>query len=78
VSAIIYAQLGMKVEAAAARGRFLQARPTFFDQWDREVAMRNYEPEDGANLAEGARKAGFPVPDTTAAETALQAGGPQR
>jgi adenylate cyclase len=78
VSAIIYAQLGMKSEAAEARDRFLQARPTFFDQWDREVAKRNYAPKDGALLAEGARKAGFPVPDTTAAETALQLSMPQR
>ena len=78
VSAIIYAQLGMKPEAAEARDRFLQVRPTFFDQWDREVAKRNYGPEDGALLAEGARKAGFPVPDTTAAETALRSAIPQR
>ncbi|MEE1658273.1 adenylate cyclase [Microvirga sp. CF3062] len=78
VSAIIYAQLGMKAEATEARNRFLQARPTFFDHWDREVAKRNYRPKDGALLAEGARKAGFPVPDTTAAETALQSTIPQR
>jgi TolB-like protein/tetratricopeptide (TPR) repeat protein len=78
VSAIIYAQLGMESQAAEARDRFLQARPTFFKQWDREVAKRNYGPKDGALLAEGARKAGFPVPDTTAAETALQSSVPQR
>jgi tetratricopeptide (TPR) repeat protein len=78
VSAIIYAQLGMESQAAEARDRFLQVRPTFFKQWDREVAKRNYGPKDGALLAEGARKAGFPVPDTTAAETALQSGVPQR
>jgi tetratricopeptide (TPR) repeat protein len=77
-SAIIYAQLGMKTEATEARDRFLQARPTFFDHWDREVAKRNYSPKDGALLAEGARKAGFPVPATTAAETTLQSGIPQR
>ena len=71
VSAIIYAQLGMKPEAAEARDRFLQMRPTFFEQWDREVAKRNYGPQDGALLAEGARKAGFPVPDRTAAEEAV-------
>jgi hypothetical protein len=39
---------------------------------------RLYGPQDGALLAEGARKAGFPVPDTTAAETALHSGVPQR
>lgn len=72
VSAIIYAQLGMEPQAADARDRFLQARPTFFEQWDREVSKRNYSPKDAALLAEGARKAGFPIPDTTAAETALQ------
>jgi TolB-like protein len=78
VSAIIYAQLGMKPEAAGARDRFLQARPAIFEQWDREMVKRNFRPEDGALLAEGARKAGFPVPDTTAAEMALRTAAPQR
>jgi tetratricopeptide (TPR) repeat protein len=78
VSAIIYAQLGMKLEAAEARDRFLQARPAIFEQWDRELAKRNFRPEDSALLAEGARKAGFPVPARTAAETALQAATHQR
>jgi len=78
VSAIIHAQLGMKPEAAEARDRFLQARPTIFEQWDREMAKRNFRPEDVVLMAEGARKAGFPVPNTTAAETALQSAAPQR
>ncbi|MDF2688555.1 MAG: adenylate cyclase [Microvirga sp.] len=78
VSAIIYAQLGMEPQAADARDRFLQARPTFFEQWDREVSKRNYSSKDRALLAEGARKAGFPIPDTTAAETALQSDAPER
>ncbi|MPR06120.1 adenylate cyclase [Microvirga tunisiensis] len=78
VSAIIYAQLGMKSEAAEARDRFLQARPAIFEQWDREMAKRNFRPEDATLLAEGARKAGFPVADTTAAETALRTAAPQR
>jgi adenylate cyclase len=78
VSAIIYAQLGMKSEAAEARDRFLQARPAIFEQWDREMIKRNFRPEDGALLAEGARKAGFPMPDRTAAETALWTAAPQR
>jgi adenylate cyclase len=77
VSAIIYAQLGMKPEAAEARDRFLQVRPTFFDQWDREVAKRNYGPQDGALLAQGARKAGFPVPEATAAEVAQKSSFPR-
>lgn len=73
IAAIIYAQLGERAEAAAARTEFLRMRPTFFDHWDKEVAMRNYRPVDGAHLAEGARKAGFPLPSRTAAEEALQA-----
>jgi adenylate cyclase len=77
VSAIIYAQLGMKSEAAEARDRFLQMRPTFFEQWDREVAKRNYGPQDGALLAQGARKAGFPVPEVTAAEVAQKSSFPR-
>jgi adenylate cyclase len=62
--------------AAEARDRFLQVRPTFFDQWDREVAKRNYGPQDGALLAEGARKAGFPISDRTAAEVAVPSTSP--
>jgi adenylate cyclase len=77
VSAIIYAQLGMKPEAAEARDRFLQMRPTFFEQWDREVAKRNYGPQDGALLTQGARKAGFPVPEATAAEVAQKSSFPR-
>jgi hypothetical protein len=76
VSAIIYAQLGMKPEAAEARDRFLQVRPTFFEQWDGEVAKRNYGPKGGALLAEGARKAGFPISDRTAAEVAVSSTSP--
>ena len=48
-------------EAAEARDEFLRMRPTIFEHWDEEMAKRNYRPEDGAHLAEGARKAGFPV-----------------
>ncbi|QEL21955.1 adenylate cyclase [Bosea sp. F3-2] len=78
VAAIIYAQLGMKPEAAEARDQFLRMRPKFFDNWDQEAAKRNYRPEDTIHLAQGARKAGFPVPNRTAAEAALEAGIPQR
>lgn len=78
VAAIIYAQLGMKPEAAEARDRFLRMRPRFFDNWDQEAAKRNYRPEDAIHLAQGARKAGFPVPDKTAAEAVLQADIPRR
>ncbi|MBM6594359.1 hypothetical protein [Microvirga pudoricolor] len=78
VAAVIYAQLGKASEAKEARDRFLRMRPTIFAHWDDEMAKRNYRPEDAAHFAEGARKAGFPVPDRTAAELALQAAAPQR
>ncbi len=73
VAAVIYAQLGKASEAAEARDQFLRMRPTIFEHWDDELAKRNYRPEDAAHYAEGARKAGFPVPARTAAETALEA-----
>ncbi|RDI59761.1 tetratricopeptide repeat protein [Microvirga subterranea] len=73
VAAVIYAQLGKASEAAEARDQFLRMRPTIFEHWDDEMAKRNYRPEDAAHYAEGARKAGFPVPARTAAETALEA-----
>ncbi len=78
VAAVIYAQLGKASEAAEARDEFLRMRPTIFERWDEEMAKRNYRPEDAAHFAEGARKAGFPVPARTAAEAALQATPSQR
>jgi len=78
VAAVIYAQLGKASEAAEARDEFLRMRPTIFERWDEEMAKRNYRPEDAAHFAEGARKAGFPVPARTAAEAALQAMPSQR
>ena len=78
VAAVIYAQLGKAQDAAEARDQFLRMRPTIFEHWDEEMAKRNYPPEDAAHFAEGARKAGFPVPDRTAAEMALQASRPER
>lgn len=77
-AAVIYAQLGKAPEAARARDEFLRMRPTIFEHWDEEMAKRNYRPEDAAHFAEGARKAGFPVPARTAAEMALQALPPRR
>jgi adenylate cyclase len=72
VAAVINAQLGKAREAAEARDAFLRMRPTIFEHWDEEMAKRNYRPEDSAHFADGARKAGFPVPARTAAEVALQ------
>ena len=77
VAAIIYAQLGMRADAREARDQFLQMRPNIFEQWDTEMARRNFRPEDAVHLADGARKAGFPVPETTVAETLVRPG-PQR
>ncbi|SFJ71396.1 TolB amino-terminal domain-containing protein [Bosea sp. OK403] len=77
VAAIIYAQLEMKPQAAAAKGEFLRLIPTFFENWEHEVAKRNYRPEDAIHLAEGARKAGFPLPARTVAEAASAAEFPQ-
>ncbi|CAN7199234.1 adenylate cyclase [Bosea sp. LjRoot9] len=70
VAAIIYAQLEMKPQAAAAKGEFLRLIPKFFENWEHEVTKRNYRPDDAIHLAEGARKAGFPLPAGTAAEAA--------
>ncbi|MEZ0168180.1 adenylate cyclase [Microvirga sp. TS319] len=78
VAAVIYAQLGKVPEATEARDEFLRMRPTIFAHWDDEMAKRNYRPEDAAHFAEGARKAGFPVPAWTAAEAVLQAATHQR
>jgi adenylate cyclase len=77
VAAIIYAQLDMKPQAAAAKGEFLRLRPKFFENWEHEVTKRNYRPEDAIHLAEGARKAGFPLPAKTAAETSFGGVPPQ-
>jgi adenylate cyclase len=62
VAAVIYAESGLVSEAAEAREEFLRLRPTYFENWEVELAKRNYRPEDRAVLIEGARKAGFPVP----------------
>jgi len=77
VAALIYAERGLTAEADGARAQFLAMRPEFFKNWDLEVAKRNFRPEDGARLAEGARKAGFPVPVRTTAEAALDPTVPQ-
>ena len=54
VGAIIYAQLGHEARGRRGAGPSSSSmRPTFFDQWDQEVAMRNYRPEDGAHLGGG-------------------------
>ena len=51
-------------------------RPTFFNQWDCEVAKRNDSLKDSALLAEEVQKAGFLVLGKIAAEMAPQSGSP--
>jgi len=70
---VIHAQLGRAPETTEARDEFLRMRPTILERWNDELARRNYRPEDVAHFAESARKAGFPVPARTVAETALEA-----
>jgi adenylate cyclase len=62
VAAMIFAQRGMRAEASEAGAQFLRMHPKFFDNWDAELAKRNFGLEDRAHLVEGARKAGLPVP----------------
>jgi adenylate cyclase len=73
VAAMIYAALGMEAEAVEAGTRFARMNPEFLANLDVELAKRNFRPEDLAHLVEGLRKAGVPVPASTA-----QAFGPER
>jgi adenylate cyclase len=63
MAAIIFAESGLGAEAVQARAEFMRLRPTFFDNLDVELTKRDLRPEDQAVLIEGARKAGFPIPD---------------
>ncbi|MGF7159587.1 adenylate cyclase [Rhodoligotrophos appendicifer] len=61
VAALIYHEVGLVEEATAARVQFLKMRPHFFDDLDAQLIKRSFNPQDRAKLAEGARRAGFPV-----------------
>lgn len=61
VAALIYARAGHVADAAASRVQFLKMRPDFFENFDAELAKRNFNERDRAVLIEGARLAGFPV-----------------
>jgi TolB-like protein/cytochrome c-type biogenesis protein CcmH/NrfG len=61
VAAIIFASAGFEAEAAESRAQFLRMRPDFFDNFEAELAKRNFNARDRAILIEGARHAGFPV-----------------
>lgn len=62
VAAVIYAELGMRAEAAQAGARLAELSPRFLPNLDAELTRRSIGPEDRARLAEGLRKAGLPVP----------------
>lgn len=65
VAALIFARAGLQAEAVAARSTFLQMRPRFFDNFEAELAMRNFNARDRALLSEGAKLAGFLIPAAT-------------
>jgi adenylate cyclase len=62
VAALIFARAGLEADASVSRTVFLKMRPRFFDNFDAELAMRNFNARDRAILTNGAKQAGFPVP----------------
>jgi TolB-like protein len=64
IAALIFARAGLEVEATASRSAFLKMRPRFFDNFEAELAMRNFNARDRVILTEGAKQAGFPVAAT--------------
>lgn len=69
VAALIFARAGYEAEAAESRAQFLGMRSDFFDDFDGELAKRNFNARDRAILTEGARHAGFPVKPRLASGT---------
>lgn len=61
VAALIFARAGLQAEARESVSAFLTMRPRFFDKFDGELAMRNFNERDRRVIIEGARQAGFPV-----------------
>lgn len=61
VAALIFARAGLEKERAESVGQLLKMRPRFFDNFEAELAMRNFTASDREKLTEGARRAGFPV-----------------
>lgn len=61
VAALIFARAGLEKERAESVDQFLKMRPRFFDNFGAEMARRNFTAGDREKLAEGARRAGFPV-----------------
>nr|WP_310073600.1 adenylate cyclase [Phyllobacterium sp. 1468] len=69
VAAVIYAERGMKEDAAREGDLFMKMRPAFLPNITAELTNRNYRPEDQVRIIAGLRKAGMPVPDETAQAT---------
>ena len=65
IAADIYAELGMRAEATQAGARSVQMSPRFLPNLDAELAKHNIGSKDRARLAEGLRKAGLPVPESS-------------
>jgi adenylate cyclase len=63
ISAIIYAQVGLDAEAQRERIAFTRQRPDITENWRTAWADRLAQAKDRAHLDEGARKAGFKIPD---------------
>ena len=80
IAAIIYAEAGMRTEAAEAAVRFATLNPRFVADPEGELTKRNYRPEDRARIIEGLRKAGLPIqpPPRSVGERALGAAGRRR
>jgi adenylate cyclase len=65
IAAVIYAELGKRAEATQAGARSVQMSPRFLPNLDAELAKYNIGSKDRARLAEGLRKAGLPVPESS-------------
>jgi hypothetical protein len=63
MAAIIYAQLGLDAEAQKERVEFSRQRPDIIENWRAAWTDRLAQAKDRAHLDEGARKAGFKIPD---------------
>lgn len=61
VAALIFARAGLERERADSVDQFLKMRPRFFDNFEAELAVRNFTASDREKLRDGARRAGFPV-----------------
>ena len=61
IAAIIYAEVGMRAEAAEAGARFAALNPGFVADPEGELTRRDYRPEDRGADDRGHAQAGLPV-----------------